>query len=51
MRRLIKALHNGKIQQFSADQCLMITSYRSDIKQRLIRFFEHEKMNYEVFEL
>ena len=47
--KLLKPLQFEKFLQFSQVNALIITSAQQ-LKQRLTRFFEHEKINYELFE-
>jgi signal transduction histidine kinase/CheY-like chemotaxis protein len=47
--RLIKALHTEDVQQMSQLKVLVIT-HTVQNKQRLLRFFEQEKMKTEIFE-
>lgn len=47
--KILKSLHLDKIAQISQVNALVITSF-PQTKQRLIRLFEHEKINYEMFE-
>jgi PAS domain S-box-containing protein len=47
--RQLKSLNTDKIQHLSQLNALIITLHPQS-KQRLLRLFEHEKINYEVFE-